>query len=145
MTCVSRYAQRRFQSLIRPTLTIRFPVCRRSHGMPSTDTHTESGERSEQRRDESAAGLLTVKTNPLLQWILVNGNRWAVSAVALILVGLWFVGSGVIRSDELVTLFTEGQVVQSILIALFSGIIFARVDRPFGELDRSFTGYYCTW
>ena len=60
---------------------------------------------------------------PLLQWILINGNRWVVSVVALVLVGFGFVGSGVVWSDELVTLFTEEQVIQTILIALFSGII----------------------
>ncbi|WP_137285600.1 hypothetical protein [Halorussus salinisoli] len=72
---------------------------------------------------ESEAGPVSVETNPLLQWILVNGNRWVVSGVALVLVGLGFVGSGVVWADELVTLFTEGQVVQSILMALFSGVI----------------------
>ncbi len=66
---------------------------------------------------------MSVEANPLSRWILVSGNRWVVSAVALALVGLGFVGSGVIWSDELVTLFTEEQVVQTILIALFSGII----------------------
>ena len=91
--------------------------------MPSTETHPESAGQSEQQRGESEAGLMSVETNPLLQWILVNGNRWVVSAVALVLVGLGFVGSGVVWSDELVTLFTEEQVVQTVLIALFSGII----------------------
>ena len=91
--------------------------------MPSTDTNAESAGQNEQRMGESEAGLLSVEANPLLQWILVDGNRWVVSAVALVLVGLGFVGSGVLWSDELVTLFTEEQVVQTILIALFSGII----------------------
>ncbi|MCU4743953.1 hypothetical protein [Natronoglomus mannanivorans] len=91
--------------------------------MPSTNTHTESAGQSEQQRGGSEAGLMSVETNPLLQWILVNGNRWVVSVAALVLVGLGFVGSGVVWSDELATLFTEGQVIQTILIALFSGII----------------------
>ena len=91
--------------------------------MSSTDTHTESAGQSEQRTGESEEGRVSVDTNPLLQWILVNGNRWVVSAVALVFVGLGFVGSGVVWPDELVTLFTEGQVVQTILLALFSGII----------------------
>lgn len=91
--------------------------------MPSSDTHTESAGQSEQRTGESEGGLMAVETNPLLQWILINGNRWVVSAFALVLVGLGFVGSGIIWSDELVVLFTEEQVIQTILIALFSGII----------------------
>ncbi|MCU4974031.1 hypothetical protein OB955_14970 [Halobacteria archaeon AArc-m2/3/4] len=91
--------------------------------MPSTNTHTESAGQSEQQRGGSEAGLMSVETNPLLQWILVNGNRWVVSVAALVLVGLGFVGSGVVWSDELATLFTEGQVIQTILIALFSRII----------------------
>lgn len=91
--------------------------------MPSADTHTESAGQREQRTGESDAGLLSVETNPLLQWLLVNGNRWAVSTVALVFVGFGFVGSGVVWPDELVTLFTEEQVVQTILLAFFSGII----------------------
>ncbi|MWV63309.1 hypothetical protein GRS48_00475 [Halorubrum sp. JWXQ-INN 858] len=88
-----------------------------------TDIDNEPAGRSERRTSESEAGLISIETNPLLQWVLVNGNRWVVSAVALVLVGLGFIGSGVIWSDELVTLFTEEQVVQTILLALFSGII----------------------
>lgn len=91
--------------------------------MPDTDTHTKSAGQSKQRTSESEAGPVSLEANPLSRWILVNGNRWVVSAVALVLVGLGFVGSGVIWSDELVTLFTEEQVVQTILLALFSGII----------------------
>jgi len=91
--------------------------------MPSTDIHTESGGQSDWRTRESRARLLSVKTNPLLQWVLVYGNRWIVSAVVLIVSGLALVGSGVVWQGELVTLFTEEQVIQAILIALFSGII----------------------
>ena len=91
--------------------------------MPSTDTQTESAGQCEQQTRGSEAGLVSVESNRLLQWILVNGNRWIVSMVALTFIGLGFIGSGVVWSDKLVTLFTEEQVVQTILIALFSGII----------------------
>ena len=91
--------------------------------MPKRDIDSDSARQNDQQTGESEARLLSVETNPLLQWILVNGNRWAVSAVVLILVGLGFVGGGVIWGEEFVTLFTEEQVVQTILLALFSGII----------------------
>ena len=91
--------------------------------MPNKDSPTESARKSEQRTGDLETGPLPVETNPLLQWILVNGNRGAVSAVALILVGLGFVGTGLVWSEELVTLFREEQGIQTILIALFSGII----------------------
>lgn len=66
---------------------------------------------------------MVVETNRPLQWVLIDGNRWVVSTIALLLAGVGFVASGLIWSDELVTLFREEQVVQTILIALFSGII----------------------
>ncbi len=91
--------------------------------MPNTDAHSESVERGERPESESDVSLVSVKANPLQDWILLTGNRWVVSAVALLLVGLGFVGIGVIWTDELVTLFTEAQVVQTILITLFSGSI----------------------
>lgn len=64
--------------------------------MPRTDAPTESAGQSEQQTGESETKLMAVKTNPLFQWILVNGNRWVVSAVALALVGIGFVGSGLV-------------------------------------------------
>ena len=91
--------------------------------MPNTDTRSESARHNEQRTGESEAGPVSIEANPLSRWILVNGNRWVVSSVALVLVGLGFLGSGIVWPDELVTLFTEEQVVQTIFIALFSGII----------------------
>ncbi|NHN40591.1 hypothetical protein G9C85_02930 [Halorubellus sp. JP-L1] len=91
--------------------------------MPNTETQSESSGPRERRSDEPESGPISIESNPLSRWILVNGNRWAVSAVALVLVGLGFLGSGVLWPDELVTLFTEEQVVQTILVALFSGVI----------------------
>lgn len=91
--------------------------------MSNTDPHPESGGHSELQTGETEARSISVEANPLSRWILVTGNRWVVSAVALVLVGLGFLGSGVVWPDELVTLFTEEQVVQTILLALFSGII----------------------
>lgn len=100
-----------------------FPACYRGCLMPNTDTNTESAERGEQRLGGSDAGPLSVEANPLPRWILINGNRWVVSAVALILAGFGLVGIGVVWTDELATLFTEEQVVQTIILALFSGVI----------------------
>ena len=91
--------------------------------MVGSDSTAGSAGEPEEPAPESDVELLSVATNPLLQWILVNGNRWVVSAVALVFVGFGFVGSGLIWPEELATLFTEEQVIQTILIALFSGII----------------------
>lgn len=66
---------------------------------------------------------MSAETNPVQRWILLTGDRWIVSAVALLLVGLGLVGIGGIWTDELVRLFTEAQVVQVILITLLSGSI----------------------
>lgn len=91
--------------------------------MPDTDSHSDSTGQSEPRPSESGIGSGSVETSPVFQWILVTGSRWIVSAIALLLAGLGFLVSGVIWSEEFVILVTEEQVVQSILIALFSGII----------------------
>ena len=91
--------------------------------MSDTDTYSESAGQGDQRIGESETGPLAVEVNPLARWILINGNRWVVSAVALILTGLGLVGIGVVWTDELATLFTEEQVIQTLLTALFSGII----------------------
>lgn len=106
--------------------------------MPSDDPHAESAGQTDPRpgeaeTDESGTGAFgtgeldvdipSVKKNPLLQWILVDGNRWAVTAGILVVVGLLFVGGGVFWQDDLVTLFREELVIQTTLIALFSGII----------------------
>ena len=91
--------------------------------MSNTDASSESLEHDESRESESNFGSMTVGTNPLQRWILLTGNRWVVSAVALLLVGLGFVGIGAVWTNELITLFTETQVIQTILISLFSGII----------------------
>lgn len=91
--------------------------------MSSPDTDGEPAGQSDRRAGETGAGPPSFETNPLLQWILVNGNRGVVSAVMLILVGVVFVGSGLRWPNELVILFTEERVVQTILLALFSGII----------------------
>ncbi|WP_440009072.1 hypothetical protein [Halomicrococcus sp. SG-WS-1] len=91
--------------------------------MPTRDTDTESAGQGDQRLGDLEAGLFSVEGNPLVRWILINGNRWVVSAVAVILTGIGLVGIGVAWTDELANLFTEGQVIQTIIIALFSGII----------------------
>lgn len=98
-------------------------MCCRSYLVTSRDTHTGSAGQGEQRIGESEAGPLSVEANPLARWILINGDRWVVSAVALILTGFGLVGIGVVWTGELATLFTEEQVIQTIIIALFSGII----------------------
>lgn len=91
--------------------------------MERIKSHTESVDRSERSGGESETGLVSVEENPLQQWILISGNRWVVSGVALSLVGLGLVAITELWTDELVTLFTESQVVQTILITLLSGII----------------------
>lgn len=100
--------------------------------MPDADTRAGSVEgeegrtasvEREEKRVGSNAGPLTAEGNPLGRWLLVQGNRWVVSGVALGLVGLGLVGIGAVWTDELVRLFTETQVVQTILVAFLSGII----------------------
>jgi hypothetical protein len=59
----------------------------------------------------------------LRRWILISGNRFVVSAIVLSLAGVGLVAFGTIWTDELTKLFTETQVIQTLLIALFSGII----------------------
>lgn len=88
-----------------------------------SDTETDSTGQGGQRIGDSEAGPLSVESNPLSRWILINGNRWTVSAVALTLTGFGLVGIGVLWTNELANLFTEEPVVQTIIIALFSGII----------------------
>lgn len=89
--------------------------------MPNSEAESAGG--GGQKLGESETSLLSVEANPLARWILINGNRWAVSAAVLILAGVGLVGIGGLWTAELVTLFTEEQVIQTIMIALFSGII----------------------
>lgn len=91
--------------------------------MPDAEAHTESVVREEGHASETGAGPTSIEGNPLHRWILIGGNRWVVSGVALALVGLGLVAIGVVWTDEIVALFTEDQVIQTILITLLSGVI----------------------
>lgn len=99
------------------SLLIVVPLCRiqMPRSSPSNPVDNEGPDRT--------TGPLSVESNPLQRWLLVTGNRWTVSVVALFLVGLGLIGIGAIWTDELVTLFTEAQVVQTILNTLLGGII----------------------
>lgn len=95
----------------------------RSSAMTDTDARTTPTEPDRHHGFRSARIPLSVESNPLLWWLLITGNRWTVSVIALLSVGFGLVGIGVIWMDEVVTLFTETRAVQTILNTLLSGII----------------------
>ncbi len=62
--------------------------------------------------------------NPeLMRWILLDGNRYAVSAVLLVLTFMSFLVVGSVWTFEMQRLLTETGAVQSVLTAFMSGII----------------------
>ncbi len=62
--------------------------------------------------------------NPeLTQWVLLDGNRYAVTAGLLVLTFISFLAVGSIWTFEMERLLTETEAVQSVLTALLSGII----------------------
>ena len=91
--------------------------------MSNTDIRSESVEHDKQRVSDPERAPFSVEGNSLQRWILITGHRWVVSAVALVLVGAGLVAIGVLWTNELETLFTETQVIQTVLITFLSGII----------------------
>lgn len=91
--------------------------------MSESDTRTDSVDVGGQRANIETDGIVSVEGNSFLRWILISGNRWLVSAIALALVALGLVALGVVWTSELSALFTETQVIQPIFLALLSGVI----------------------
>lgn len=91
--------------------------------MDESSTRTRPEEVGEREVDFGTGSIASVEENPLMRWILISGNRWLVSAVALSLVVLGLLVLGVVWTDELRSLFTETQVIQPIFLALLSGVI----------------------
>lgn len=73
---------------------------------------------------ETAHGsLLQPEENAFKRWVLINGNRGVVAAVSLLIVGLGFVVFGAVWTVQITDLFTETDVVQTLLFTLLSGTI----------------------
>lgn len=91
--------------------------------MGSSETIDEAEDAIDSRVEAVRGNLVQPDENWLKRWLLLGGNRTLVTAVALFVVLIGFVGLGIGWTGAMTDLMTETQIVQTLLFTLLSGTI----------------------